>query len=225
MKKVVAILLGIALVSFASFGCILKENGGSYEPPTILTDSLETFYLNDTKDKIIVIGQNYHYILQQGDNNDPKTKNIFFNLLEKSKTEPITFNISKDKNSNFVSYKEQVNNIDAYFRVIIDKSASAKLLDWAENLKVGKYKSKVFYKDPNKRYLSTDIFLKGHRYQAVPEINTKLTTLVHPINIEIRDQSLGKQVPTTPLKLDTNDSLTLNNQKLFLLDNLENKLR
>ncbi len=225
MKMVVLILFGIILVIFASFGCIFKESGGKFIAPVILTDKLEAFYLNNTKDKIVIIGENYHYILRQGDVYDPATKNLFFDLLEESKTEPITFYISTNSNSDFISYENR-DIIDAYFDVTIDiNSASQELIQWAKNLKSGKQNIEVFYKNPTKPHLQTNIFLTGYRYQAKPEINSKLSTLTDPIKIRITDQNMGKTAPTTPLRLDADDNLMLENQKLFLLENLEDKIK
>ena len=225
MKVIISVLLATALAFFVSLGCIFKA-GGDYIPPKNENDNLEAFYLTSKKDKIIVVGEKYHYVLERF-NDAKKSEDILLHLIEHAKGEGVIFYLSKEKYARFsTSYQTEPEELYATFYVAVDtQSSSQTLINWAQTRKRDDNKTPVFFLTKDKRYLKTSIDLGGHRYRADSVINAQLPMLKQPFEIWISDARGDKPLLPTPLHVDDNGTLYFNSEPLLLLTDIEDKLQ
>ncbi len=225
MKVVVSIFLATALVFFVSLGCVYKS-GGDYVPPADVNDYLEAFYLTPQKDKIVIVGEKYHYVLEHF-KDAKKREDILLHLIEHAKDEGVVFYLSKEKFARFeTSYLTEPEEIYATFYVAIDmQNSSQALIDWARTRKRYDNKTPTFFLTKDRRYLKTSINLGGHRYRADAAINAQLPLLKQPFEIWISDARGDKPLLPTPLHVDANGTLYFDNEPLLLLTDIENKLQ
>ena len=225
MKVFVSVLLAIALALFVSLGCVFKS-GESTVPPVEVNDYLEAFYLTPQKDKIVIVGQKYHYVLERFAY-AKKSEDILLYLIEHAKNEGVIFYLSKENYAHIsTSYRTGPEEVYVNFDVAVDmQKSSPALIDWAKTRKRDDNQTSVFSVTEDQRYLKTYVDLMGHRYRADPAINAQLPLFKQPFEIWIDDARADKPLQPTPLHVDGNGTLYLDNEPLILLTDIENKLQ
>jgi hypothetical protein len=226
MKMFFKIVLGVSLVFFASLGCIFKEGGSSYTPPKIINDNIRSIYVSESNDTIVYVGDDYHYVFQNNQKMKQEQSFLIY-LLVNTKDEPISFKLSKNSGSNFSTNKDQDQDLYVRMDISIDKSrASQSLLDWATNANYVEYGKMPLFRDiKGSSELEANIGLAGEIYKANKEINIQLSSYITNIEIEIVDSKNEKIDKVSPLKIDNDGVLSIKNQKLLLILDLENRLK
>lgn len=225
MKVIVSVLLALALAFFVSLGCVYKTSGDAI-PSAHINDYLEAFYLTPQKDKIVIVGEKYHYVLERYAY-AKNSEDILLYLIEHAANEGVIFYLSQENLAHFsTSYLIEPEEFYAIFYVGIDmQNSSQALINWARTRTRYDKKSPVFFVTKDGRYLKTSVNLTGRRYRADAAVNAQLPLLKQPFEIWINDAGGDKPLPPTPFYVDDNGTLYLDNEPLILLDDIENKLQ
>ena len=192
MKKVFLFVTVISLFIFLSFGCMTKQvwsdrtvipnYGHSYK------ENIVSFYINTDEEKLVFIGEKYHYIF------DANTKS-FIHFLENSEI----LNLSpKNLKIHARVDRSNIENIGANIMVEFKRST----LNKEQMLLLGLH---FFEKYPNSPY-SKNYHINGKRYIANNEINKQVSKLEKAIELDISapkeiNRSTLKKVAMTPLTL------------------------
>ena len=187
----------ISLFIFLSFGCMTKQvwsdrkiipnYGHSYK------EKIVSFYINTNEEKLVFIGEKYHYIFD-------KNTQAFIHFLQSSKIlnlSPENLKIHARVNSS------NIENIGASIMVEFERSK----LNKEQRLLLGLH---FFERYPNTPYYK-NYHINGKRYIANNEINKQVFQLEKAIELEISapeeiDRSVLKKIAMTPLTL-TADAL------------------
>ena len=192
MKKLFFSVITISLFIFLSFGCMTKQvwsdrtlypnYNQSYK------EKIVSFYINTDEEKLVFIGEKYHYIFDE---------NIreFIRLLENSKILKLS-----QENLN-ISARVDNENIE---------NISANIMVEFKHLTLTKEEMSVLGLHFFEKYSENDYFksynIRGKRYIANNEINKHVFQLTKAIELDIRapkeiNRSVLKKIAMTPLTL------------------------
>jgi len=218
MKKLFLATLAVTIVIFSSIGCMARAplemtqevwSDTKDSVNTSYTDVIVSFYSDKTGEKLVFLGQKYHYVFDQGAQEFSELLKMkeFLNLQQKN------FQVAASLDS------EDNRKVDLRITALLpSKELNPDQKEWLaqhnflldnNRVYVGqepdpRYASRPVYKDQTV-YLNS-FFMKGTRYIADAEINKKSIKLTQARRLNVagykyQDKSLIKKIAMTPLAL------------------------
>jgi len=194
MKKLFLAILAVTIVIFSSLGCVTKDlwRGTDVTP---YPDTIVSFYSSPTRDKIIFIGQKYHYIFNQG------TTELQRVLKAR---EFLTLN---QKNLNIHSYIEEKDASVIHTRIE---------MRFEKHLLNTKQQAWLITHGFSQQNAYVPMFIKsfsliGKRYRANQKVNKYAIKLKQPIQLQINERSNNTlyKILMTPLTVTADAGLAL----------------
>ncbi len=200
------LLVGLAI--FLSMGCVTKQVWKDKVRGVPYQERIISFYNNTEEEKIIFIGEKYHYIFDKG------TK-AFLKFLEAKKC---------------LTLKEESRNIRATLPKIDKQKVEVTLSFQFKKNDLTKKQERWLLHEKNMAFIGgggvdgnkTDIYgyvlyynLFGKRYRATPQVNSKVVKLEKPIDIKVIEfQIIDKKstlykVAMTPLSVTADAGLII----------------
>ena len=210
MKKIFLTVTVFAVVIFLSIGCVTKEVWTERLQPKPYDETILSFYTDSQKSNIVFIGEKYHYIFDE--NTEDFAKVLRAKELLKLSKDKLTIHASVDQENQKIIYANII------IRLPLDKLTKEQS-SWMESnlpnieqippLNIeGKHPPKAL------EYRHLFFNIKGKRYTANPEINSKVVKLKSPLKIEITEFEMEKKNPLykiamTPLSLTADAGLII----------------
>jgi len=218
MKKLFLAILAVTLVIFSSIGCMQRAplettqgvwNDSKDSINTSYTDVIVAFYSDKTGEKLVFLGQKYHYLFDQG-------AKAFSELLKAKE-----FLHLQQKNFHVEASLDPKDNRKVDLKVNAElplSTLNAKQKAWLASHNFTLQQSRVYVgQEPDPLYASRPVyrnqtvylktfFMKGTRYVANAKINEKAIKLTQARRLYVtgykyQDKSLIKKIAMTPLAL------------------------
>jgi len=218
MKKLFLATLAVTIVIFSSIGCMQRApleitqdiwNDSKDSVNTSYTDVIVSFYSDKTGEKLVFLGEKYHYLFDQGATgfSDLLKAKEFLNLQQKN----FQVEASLDSKDN-----RKVNlRMSA---VLALSELNQKQKEWLARHNFSLRNSRIYVgQEPDQLYVSRPVYknqtvylkrfsMNGTRYIANAEINKKSIKLTQARRLNVtgykyQDKSLLKKIAMTPLAL------------------------
>jgi len=218
MKKLFLATLTVTIVIFSSIGCMERPplemtqevwNDEQDSVNTSYTDVIVAFYSDKSGEKLVFLGEKYHYLFDQGAKG-------FSELLKAKKSLHL-----QQKNFHVETSLDPKDNRKVNLKVSAELpllTLNKKQKAWLASHNFSLQQSRIYVgQEPDPLYASRPVyrnqtvylktfFLKGTRYVANAEINKKSIKLtqarrLNVIGYKYQDKSLIKKIAMTPLAL------------------------
>jgi hypothetical protein len=210
LKKIFLTITIFALFIFLSIGCVTKNVWRDEVISEPYSETIFSFYTNDKKDKIVFIGDKFHYIFD-------KNTEDFSKVLEAKEL----LKLSNDKLSIY-SYIDRKDQRVIYTTVAIrfkKDELNSEQLSWIDsNIKDNYVKPPLGISGvhPKKSLESQNYFFRlvGKRYLAKRELNHRVAKLRLPLQLTITDFKRENKISLykiamTPLSLTADAGLII----------------
>jgi len=218
MKKLFLATLAVTIFIFSSIGCMERPplemtqevwNDEQDSVNTSYTDVIVAFYSDKTGERLVFLGEKYHYVFDQGAKEFSELLKVkkFLNLQQKN------FQVAASLDS------EDNRKIDLHISALLPLSElNQQQKKWLTQHNFSLRSNRIYVgQEPDPRYASRPVykdqtvylnsfFMKGTRYIADAEINKKSIKLTQARRLNVtgykyQDKSLLKKIAMTPLAL------------------------